>query len=60
MPLTRLVHRVGAVGCGERTSFVQGRLIVSLDQARDLLADPALAGCRRSWGGFWLPPVPPS
>jgi glycine reductase len=47
--LTRLVHQVHQVGFGERTSFADGVLTVSADEARGVLDDPALAETRLSW-----------
>ncbi len=49
MALTRLVHHVRQVGLGSQTSLADGVLTVSVDQARLLLADPALAEVRLSW-----------
>ena len=49
MSLTRLVHRVQGAGLGNRTSFVDGMLTVSVDEARAVLADAALAEVRVSW-----------
>lgn len=49
MALTRLVHQVGDVGFGDRTSFAGGSLTVSPDHARRVLADPALGEVRLSW-----------
>ncbi|CAN5293814.1 glycine/sarcosine/betaine reductase component B subunit [soil metagenome] len=42
-------HQVREVGFGEATRFADGRLTVSVDEARDVLADPALAETRVSW-----------
>ncbi len=47
--LTRLVHQVREVGFGQRTSFADGVLTVSAEQARGLLADEALAAVELSW-----------
>jgi glycine reductase len=47
--LTRLVHTVREVGFGERTCFDQGVLTVSVDEARGVLADDALASVELSW-----------
>ena len=47
--LTRLVHQVRQVGFGKRTHFADGTLTVSADEARGVLADPALAEIRLSW-----------
>ncbi len=49
MTLTRLVHHVHQVRFGERTSFADGVLTVSADEARGVLDDPALAETRLSW-----------
>ncbi|HWG74152.1 MAG TPA: glycine/sarcosine/betaine reductase component B subunit [Acidimicrobiales bacterium] len=49
MALIRLVHQVREVGFGERTDFADGVLTVSADEARGVLADPALAETRLSW-----------
>ncbi|MDQ2729744.1 MAG: glycine/sarcosine/betaine reductase component B subunit, partial [Actinomycetota bacterium] len=49
MALTRLVHQVRAVGFGERTCYADGVLTVSADEARDVLADVALASVELSW-----------
>ncbi len=49
MALTRLVHQVREVGFGEQTSFAEGVLTVSADEARDVLADEALASVQLSW-----------
>ena len=49
MTLTRLVHHVRQVALGEQTTFVQGVLTVSVDEARGILADPALAETRLAW-----------
>lgn len=49
MSLTRLVHQVRNVAFGERTEFAGGTLTVSVEQARAVFADPALAGVRLSW-----------
>jgi glycine reductase len=49
MALTRLVHQVRRVGLGDRTSFADGVLTVSTDEARGVMADPALAEVRLSW-----------
>lgn len=49
MALTRLVHQVREVGFGERTSFAEGVLTVSAEEARGVLADEALAGVQLSW-----------
>jgi glycine reductase len=47
--LTRLVHSVRQVGFGERTCFDEGVLTVSIDEARGVLADKALASVELSW-----------
>ena len=47
--LTRLVHRVHAVGFGPATRFEAGRLTVSASEAAGILADPALAETRLAW-----------
>jgi len=47
--LTRLVHQVREVGLADETSFSGGRLSVSVDEARGLLADPELSEVRLSW-----------
>ncbi len=47
--LTRLIHHVHEVGLGDRTSFADGALTVSADEARGVMADPALAEVRLSW-----------
>jgi len=44
--LRRLVHELSALELGERTAYDAGRLIVSEDDARELLSDPALADVR--------------
>ena len=44
--LRRLVHRVGELELGERTSFESGRLTVSEREAAELLGDRALASVR--------------
>lgn len=49
MALTRLVHQVREVGLADETSFSGGRLSVSVDEARGLLADPELSEVRLSW-----------
>ncbi len=49
MSLTRVIHHVRAVGFGPRSSFTDGELTVSVDEARTLLADPALAELRLAW-----------
>jgi len=49
MTLTRLVHHVRQVALGEQTTFAQGVLTVSVDEARGILADPALAETRLAW-----------
>ncbi|MDQ6615510.1 MAG: glycine/sarcosine/betaine reductase component B subunit [Actinomycetota bacterium] len=49
MALTRLVHRVDNVTLGERTSFSGGLLTVSAEEARGIVADPALAEVRLTW-----------
>jgi len=41
-----LVHAVDEVVLGEETAFDAGRLTVGVDQAREALADPALAAVR--------------
>jgi glycine reductase len=47
--LTRLVHRVREVALGSDTSYADGVLTVSADQAAGLFADPALAEVRLTW-----------
>jgi glycine reductase len=47
--LTRVVHRVEDVDLGDTTAFDGGRLTVSADEARAVLADPALADTRVTW-----------
>lgn len=49
MTLTRLMHSVREVGFGERTCFDEGVLTVSVDEARGVLADKALASVELSW-----------
>lgn len=49
MSLIRLVHQVRQVGFGDCTTFVDGTLTVSAEEARALFADPALADVRLSW-----------
>ncbi|MDQ1379025.1 MAG: glycine reductase complex component subunit alpha and beta [Acidimicrobiaceae bacterium] len=49
MALTRLIHHVRRVGLGPRTTFTDGELTVSTDEAQGILADAALAGVRLSW-----------
>ncbi len=49
MMLTRLVHSVQEVGFGEQTCFDEGVLTVSVDEARGVLADKALASVELSW-----------
>ena len=49
MVLTRLVHQVREVRFGERTDFAGGVLTVSADEARAVLADPALSETKLSW-----------
>jgi glycine reductase len=49
MSLTRLVHHVRQVALGDRTHFGDGLLTVSVDEARAVLADPALGEVRLSW-----------
>jgi len=46
--LTRLVHQVAALDLGEETSFREGRLTVSAQEAAALVASPALAEVRVS------------
>ncbi|MDQ4134012.1 MAG: glycine/sarcosine/betaine reductase component B subunit [Actinomycetota bacterium] len=47
--LERLVHRVTDVALDGETRFEGGSLTVGAEEARDLLADPALAEVRLSW-----------
>jgi sarcosine reductase len=47
--LTRMIHEVREVGVGDQTTFADGVLTVSEAEARDLLANPALAEVRVSW-----------
>jgi glycine reductase complex component B subunit alpha and beta len=47
--LTRIVHRVDAVGIGPKTQYDGGILTVSPDEAGALLADPALHEIRVLW-----------
>jgi glycine reductase len=47
--LVRVMHQVREVGFGERTRFADGVLTVSVDQARAVLSDAALAGVELSW-----------
>jgi glycine reductase len=49
MALTRLVHLVSQVEMGARTSLRAGVLTVCADDARAVLADPALADVALSW-----------
>jgi glycine reductase len=49
MALTRLVHHVRAVALGERTTFAAGRLTVSAEEARRIVADPALETVGITW-----------
>jgi len=49
MMLTRLVHSVQEVAFGEQTCFDEGVLTVSVDEARGVLADKALASVELSW-----------
>lgn len=49
MKLTRVVHRVTAVALGERTSYADGTLTVSAEEAVAAVASPALADVRISW-----------
>src|ERR1700737_3278837 len=49
MALTRLVHHVRAVSLGDSTAFSAGHLTVSADEARHILAAPALADVNVSW-----------
>ena len=49
MSLTRLVHHVEEVALGESTSYADGVLVVSVDEARSILADPALADVGVTW-----------
>jgi sarcosine reductase len=49
MALTRMVHHVRGVGLGDRTSFADGVLTVSVDEARAILGHPALAHVNVSW-----------
>jgi sarcosine reductase len=49
MTLTRLVHHVVQAGFGDRTSWAAGVLTVARDEARSVVADPALADVRLSW-----------
>ena len=44
-----MVHQVRQVGLGDRTSFAEGVLTVSADEARGVMADPALAEVRLAW-----------
>ena len=47
--LTRLVHQVRSVGLGDRTTFSDGALTVSGEEAAGLVAAPALAAVRVAW-----------
>src|SRR5947209_17785962 len=47
--LTRVVHRVQEVDLGDATAYDGGRLTISADEARSVLADPALADTGVSW-----------
>ena len=47
--LTRLVHRVQEVALGRDTSFADGVLTVSTEEASGLFADKALAGVTLTW-----------
>jgi sarcosine reductase len=47
--LTRMLHRVRAVALGDETKFEAGILTVSANEARRILADPALANTRLTW-----------
>jgi len=47
--LTRLVHQVREVALGPETTFAGGLLTVSVDAARQCLADPALARAEVAW-----------
>jgi glycine reductase complex component B subunit alpha and beta len=49
MALTRLVHHVRQVDFGAHTSFAGGVLRVSSEDARRIVADPALSGVQLSW-----------
>jgi len=47
--LTLLVHRVDEVSMGDETGYDGGRLTVSAEEARSILASPALAETRVTW-----------
>ncbi len=47
--LTRLVHEIDDVELGDETSLEGGRLTVSEEEAKELVADPALDEVRVSW-----------
>jgi len=47
--LTRLVHEIDEVELGEETKLEGGRLTVSADEAKEILAHPALAEVGVSW-----------
>ncbi|HZC14182.1 MAG TPA: glycine/sarcosine/betaine reductase component B subunit [Thermoleophilaceae bacterium] len=47
--LTRLVHEIDDVELGDETRLDGGRLTVSAEEAKGLVADPALAEVRVSW-----------
>ncbi|MBA3421432.1 MAG: beta-aspartyl-peptidase [Thermoleophilaceae bacterium] len=47
--LTRLVHEIDDVELGDETRLEGGRLTVSAEEAKGLVADPALAEVRVSW-----------
>src|SRR5438270_6744430 len=47
--LTRVVDRVEEVDLGDTTAFDGGRLTVSAEEARAVVADPALADTRVTW-----------
>ncbi len=49
MALTRLVHQVRHVGLGDRTTFAEGVLTVSTEEAQGILDDPALSEVRLTW-----------
>jgi hypothetical protein len=47
--LSRAVHLVRAVGLGDATTWRDGELTVSAEEAEALLAAPCLADVRVSW-----------
>jgi glycine reductase len=49
MALTRLIHHVQRVALGARTTFADGELVVSTDEAEGIMAHPALASVRLTW-----------